>query len=503
MVVTDVRGTQSGLVLTPELGGRITVREANGALVAELRKPAGNTIELGLEPGAYVVAMDSGSTIFQANVALTAGKHTPLAAAAFHAGRAARGDRRARRRRRRRRRASRPRRRRPPRRRRRPRREPTPFKLILLPARRRRARRRARLLVRLRRRSVAPRARLPARASAGRRPTRSCVALQLAAGANLARGQLRGRADRGGRQHPARRPAAACSWWAAATSSTAASSALQIAGGINTVEREHEGPADGRRRQLGGRRRAAFRWRAASTWRRTFTGAADGAGQLRGRRWTACSWASSTPRAHRERLPPGRRQRRAARATASRSASSTSRSTTTANRSRCINIIGNGIHDVSLFATDVMADQHRLQAGRPPPLHEPDRRLPARRRAGGRARALHGRHQALRRPASASAGAFPSSAARSRTPSSRPTGWRCVRSGTGSTTRRPWRRCACRRACGSRRHVVLLAGAGVNVAVATDGRDLDLGLRRRRRSVQHSGATTVRIYPGLLLGLQI
>jgi hypothetical protein len=84
MVVTDVRGTQSGLVLTPELGGRITVREANGALVAELRKPAGNTIELGLEPGSYVVAMDSGATVFQANVSLTAGKHTPLAAAAFH-----------------------------------------------------------------------------------------------------------------------------------------------------------------------------------------------------------------------------------------------------------------------------------------------------------------------------------------------------------------------------------------------------------------------------------
>src|SRR5207244_4288993 len=74
-----------GLVLTPELGGRITVREANGALVAELRKPPGNTIELGLDPGAYVVAMDSGSTIFQANVALVAGKHTSLAAAAFHA----------------------------------------------------------------------------------------------------------------------------------------------------------------------------------------------------------------------------------------------------------------------------------------------------------------------------------------------------------------------------------------------------------------------------------
>ena len=86
MVVTDVRGTQSGLVLTPELGGRITVREANGALVAELRKPPGNTIELGLDPGAYVVAMERGNATLQANVALAAGSHTQLAAAAFHPG---------------------------------------------------------------------------------------------------------------------------------------------------------------------------------------------------------------------------------------------------------------------------------------------------------------------------------------------------------------------------------------------------------------------------------
>ena len=86
MVVTDVRGTQSGLVLTPELVGRITVREANGALVAELRKPAGNTIELGLDPGAYVVAMERGNATLQANVALVAGSHTPLAAGSFHPG---------------------------------------------------------------------------------------------------------------------------------------------------------------------------------------------------------------------------------------------------------------------------------------------------------------------------------------------------------------------------------------------------------------------------------
>jgi len=50
-------------------------------------------------------------------------------------------------------------------------------------------------------------------------------------------------------------------------------------------------------------------------------------------------------------------------------------------------------------------------------------------------------------------------------------------------------------------HVVLLGGAGANVAVATGGRDADLA--RGPQSVQHSGDTTVRIYPGLMLGLQI
>ena len=261
MVVTDVRGTQSGLVLTPELGGRITVREANGALVAELRKPAGNTIELGLEPGAYVVAMDSGSTIFQANIALTAGKHTSLAAAAFHAtgpreATVARGD---------------------DARRRRPgapaatatagasppalTSEPTPFKAILFP------------------RAADARADVHG-FSFGFVADRSrrVHGFQLALGWAQTDAESGGAADGGGRepgpgQLPracrSRRartssaaPAAGCRWWAAATSSTAATSALQMAGGINTVSANMKGlqmagganwAGDGRRPADGGR----------------------------------------------------------------------------------------------------------------------------------------------------------------------------------------------------------------------------------------------------------
>ena len=86
MVVTDVRTTQAGLVLTPELVGRISVREAGGALIAELRKPAGSNVELGLEAGSYVVAVESGGAVKEAQLTLAAGEHLALAGAAFHPG---------------------------------------------------------------------------------------------------------------------------------------------------------------------------------------------------------------------------------------------------------------------------------------------------------------------------------------------------------------------------------------------------------------------------------
>jgi len=51
------------------------------------------------------------------------------------------------------------------------------------------------------------------------------------------------------------------------------------------------------------------------------------------------------------------------------------------------------------------------------------------------------------------------------------------------------------------RHLVAVAGAGVNVAEGTDGTDASLGWGPEL--VRTQGTTTVRIYPGLMLGLQI
>ena len=98
MVVTDVRTTQASLVLASDLAGRISVREAGGGLIAELRKTAGNTIELGVEAGSYVVAMDAGNgAIFEATATLASGEHADLSKLSFHPGKplvvaVARGD---------------------------------------------------------------------------------------------------------------------------------------------------------------------------------------------------------------------------------------------------------------------------------------------------------------------------------------------------------------------------------------------------------------------------
>jgi hypothetical protein len=97
LVVTDVRSTQATLALGNDLSGRVGVRDAAGNLVVELRKSAGNSIELGLEAGDYLVTMEGGPIVFEAEVTLALGQRAELARLAFHPSKAlevatARGD---------------------------------------------------------------------------------------------------------------------------------------------------------------------------------------------------------------------------------------------------------------------------------------------------------------------------------------------------------------------------------------------------------------------------
>jgi hypothetical protein len=166
-----------------------------------------------------------------------------------------------------------------------------------------------------------------------------------------------------------------------------------------------------------------------------------------------------------------------------------------------INVVGNGIHDVSLFATDVLATnvgfklggRHlytNLMAG-----YQPGDQLTAgtERFTAGTKRFGTGVGIGWRFPVERGPLAYAELEADSM--EIRPV-WHWTENAPAVTSLRV--QAGLRLAP----HVVLLAGAGVNFAVATGGRDVDLGVHVAQ-SVQHSGDTTVRIYPGLLLGLQI
>jgi hypothetical protein len=95
-VMTDISTTSAGLVLGPELQGFISVRETDSRLVAELRKAPGHPVELGLEPGKYLVTMTGKDSAFEATVELREGQRAQVSQLQFHPGRwswrAARGD---------------------------------------------------------------------------------------------------------------------------------------------------------------------------------------------------------------------------------------------------------------------------------------------------------------------------------------------------------------------------------------------------------------------------
>lgn len=73
VVMTDLREISAGLVLTEELSGRFFVRNASRQLVAELFKPEGRLVELGLEPGKYSIYMAQEDALFLGSTNLETG----------------------------------------------------------------------------------------------------------------------------------------------------------------------------------------------------------------------------------------------------------------------------------------------------------------------------------------------------------------------------------------------------------------------------------------------
>jgi uncharacterized caspase-like protein len=79
VVMTDVRQNSASLILGPEYDGRFLVMDAHRRLIAELVKPAGRRVELGLEPGAYQVYYEQEKALLTATLRLGDGQRQELA----------------------------------------------------------------------------------------------------------------------------------------------------------------------------------------------------------------------------------------------------------------------------------------------------------------------------------------------------------------------------------------------------------------------------------------
>jgi hypothetical protein len=81
LVLTDLRAASAVLVIAEEMGGRLYVRDARGALVVELAKTAGQRVELGLEPGIYALVLDDRGARSAGEVSVSTGGRVLVGAA--------------------------------------------------------------------------------------------------------------------------------------------------------------------------------------------------------------------------------------------------------------------------------------------------------------------------------------------------------------------------------------------------------------------------------------
>ena len=79
LVMTDLRETSALLDIGPTVGGRVYIRDSQGALAAELYKGVGaGPVAIALEPGRYQIVVDDGATLSRASLEIRAGRKNEL-----------------------------------------------------------------------------------------------------------------------------------------------------------------------------------------------------------------------------------------------------------------------------------------------------------------------------------------------------------------------------------------------------------------------------------------
>lgn len=84
VVMTDLRQTSAGLVLDKTLSGRFYIRDNDRRLVAELNKPPGRSVEIGLPPGTYFVHLEQQQSFTTSALEISDQQRQELSPKDFH-----------------------------------------------------------------------------------------------------------------------------------------------------------------------------------------------------------------------------------------------------------------------------------------------------------------------------------------------------------------------------------------------------------------------------------
>ena len=83
VIFTDLRQTTAGFVVAAPVDGRFYVLDDRKRLVLEFYKPAGRTVDIGLEPGVYDVRFEREPKALRARLDVKEGPHQVLDLAGF------------------------------------------------------------------------------------------------------------------------------------------------------------------------------------------------------------------------------------------------------------------------------------------------------------------------------------------------------------------------------------------------------------------------------------
>ena len=78
VVLTDIKEISASLLISEEISGRVSIRDKDDFLIAELTKASGKPMILGLEPGSYQITLQQGNNFYRSEIELFGNRQVTL-----------------------------------------------------------------------------------------------------------------------------------------------------------------------------------------------------------------------------------------------------------------------------------------------------------------------------------------------------------------------------------------------------------------------------------------